>query len=448
MTHVVQKIFGTDGIRGKFGTFPITVEFFEKIGQAISDYLGHQNVSGKIFIGNDTRASADALKNALFHGLGGSFEIYDLGVLPTPAIAFLTAHCGAICGISITASHNSYGDNGIKIFNERGRKLSRAEEEQLEYIIFNEADHMPIDMPTIHKASDKFLAAYQRHWEKTFATNCLNGLSIVFDAANGATAAYGSVLLGQLGARVFAIGNAPTGYNINGNFGTEHQQVLQRVVTETGAHIGIAVDGDGDRVVLCDREGKIFTGEHILAILAINLQKQRRLESNCLVTTVACNTAVDTALKKYEIRVHRCDVGDRNVAEAMAHMQSNLGGEPSGHVICTDFSPTADGLFTAVAFIRSIIDDWDFRISSLRDYFPLNPCVALNLPVLAKIPIEEIPILQSAIADVKNELAKIGIGRVLVRHSGTENILRILVEADTSMRVQTLIKRIAGAIQS
>lgn len=450
MAHVAQRLFGTDGIRGKFGTFPITGEFFEKIGRALTVYLRKTTANGKIFIGTDTRTSANLLKNALFGGIGECFEVYDLGVLATPAIAFLTKQCGAICGISITASHNPYTDNGVKIFNGEGQKLPVAEEGHLEDLLFREVDNMPHPArasASIHGNPAEFLNIYRRHWEETFAPNCLKDLSIVFDAANGATATYGSTFLSQLGANVFALGHTPTGTNVNENFGTEHPQTLQRAVVEMGAHLGVALDGDGDRAVLCDRDGKIFASEHILALLAMNFHRQKRLKSNRLVTTIACNTAVDEVLKKHGIDVHRCDVGDRNVSEAMVHMESNLGGEPSGHIICLDFSPSADGLFTAVAFIQAIADGWDFRISSLRDYFPLNPCETLNLPVSTKIPIEKLSDLQSAIAAAENELAQLGTGRILVRYSGTENILRILVEADTDERAKKLVLHIVNAVE-
>ncbi|MDR2677562.1 MAG: hypothetical protein LBB26_03295 [Puniceicoccales bacterium] len=448
MAHVPQSLFGTDGIRGKFGTFPITGEFFEKIGRALGVCLQQKATNGKILIGIDTRASANLLKNALFRGIGRCFEIHDLGVLATPAIAFLTKQYGAVCGISITASHNPHTDNGIKIFDGEGHKLSAAREKQLENLIFREGDdtHSAAEQTTARSNSGEFLAAYARHWGGAFEKNCLKNLSIVFDAANGATAAYGGALLNQLGARVFAIGDAPSGTNINENFGTEHPQTLQRTVVKTGAHLGIALDGDGDRVILCDREGKIFAGEHLLALLAINFQRQRRLKSDAIVTTIVCNTAVDRALKKHGIHVHRCHVGDRNVAETMACTGCNLGGESSGHVICTDFSPAADGLFTAVAFIHAIADNWDFRISSMRDYFPLNPCETLDLPISSKPPIEELPELQKAIMDVENELARTGIGRVLVRYSGTENTLRILVEANTYGQARALVQHVANAV--
>ncbi|MDR2340740.1 MAG: hypothetical protein LBD72_00150 [Puniceicoccales bacterium] len=451
MTHASQRLFGTDGIRGKFGRFPITGEFFEKIGRALSVYLEQKAANGKIFIGADTRASANLLKGAILRGIGTSFTVHDLGVLATPAIAFLTKQCGAICGISITASHNPYADNGIKIFNGKGHKLPKGEEMILEDIIFCQTDnclHPTSELSFRFGDPGEFSAIYRRHWKETFIPNCLAGLSIVFDAANGATAAYGGTFFSKLGARVFAIGDTPTGININENCGTEHPQTLQRTVVEMGANLGIALDGDGDRVVICDRDGKIFTGEYLLAFLAINFHQQNRLKSNCLVTTIACNTAVDEMLKKHGIRVHRCDIGDRNVAEAMECTGSNLGGEPSGHVICADFSPAADGLFTSAAFILAISENWDFRIASIGDYFRLNPCEMLNLPVSSKIPLEELPELQNAISHVENEFAKLGTGRVLVRYSGTENMLRILVEADTCDKVRISIQHITTALRA
>jgi phosphoglucosamine mutase len=284
----------------------------------------------------------------------------------------------------------------------------------------------------------------------TFPHRPLEGINLIFDGANGAAAAYGARFLSQLGAKVIAVGDKPSGKNINDGCGSEHGAALgERVTATENVDLAIALDGDGDRVLVTDCQGKVVSGEHFLATLAFDLQQRGELSPSCVVTTVAANSAFDRALHDHGIAVHRCAVGDSHVAAAMKTWNINLGGEPSGHILCGKFSPIADGLFAAVAFVRALAkQSHRFCIASLPHYFPLYPCATVNIPVVQKIPLEGQPVLQKTIGAIHGEMESDGAGRTLVRYSGTENKLRILVEAISEERAKEFAQRIAAVARN
>jgi phosphoglucosamine mutase len=444
-----KRLFCTDGIRGAFGRAPIDVDFFLRIGSAIASLCAGGGTGRPIaVIGRDSRFSGNALQAAISSGLGEGVDIYDVGVLSTAAIAFLTRFHGAALGISITASHNPFTDNGIKLFNGQGEKWSDGEEMRLEaeikkYSASGRSFAAPRHCKNCHGDG---VAIYKSHFLGAFPKKCLRRLRIVLDCANGAASSYGPELLRELGAEIIAVANEPNGKNINENVGSEHGEFLCENVRRVGAHMGIALDGDGDRALICDRSGCIISGEHLLASLALDLGKNRRLKGNAAITTIQSNMALDRHLSKDKIRVFRSDVGDRNVYAMMRQCGCNLGGESSGHIIFSDFSPSADGLFTATSFIESLANAEDFSVEKSPFYFPMDANFSLNVPVKKKIPIEEITALQRELAAIRREFSAAGTGRVLVRYSGTENKLRILVEAETPQRAKMFAEKVLGSI--
>ncbi len=437
-----RQYFGTDGVRGPYGGPVINEAFAERLGFAAARWL---KTGGVVPIGRDTRASGASLEAALARGLraGGADPVL-LGVLPTPAVARAVAKERAPLGVVITASHNPAADNGIKFFGTGGVKLTDEDEVAIE------AELAGVSVPVAASGGDframsGAAADYVASSVGLLAKDALAGWRIVLDTANGATCGTSPVALRALGANVVAIGDAPDGRNINAAVGSEHPEQLAAKVIASGARLGVAHDGDGDRCVLCDELGEVLDGDEILAILATHALRRGTLVKRTLVVTVQSNLGVDAAIQAAGGRVCRTAVGDRYVIEGMRAEGATLGGESSGHIICADISPTGDGLVAALKVIEVMLATGQ-PLSELRRVLRKFPQLTAALKVKEKKPLETLPGLSAAIRGLEAELGTQG--RVLVRYSGTEAKLRLLVEGPTDEVVHGGIARLEVAVRA
>jgi phosphoglucosamine mutase len=438
-----RQYFGTDGVRGPYGGPVINETFAERLGFAVASWLPRK---GRVLIGRDTRASGESLERAIARGLRrAKAEPVSLGVVPTPAVARAVAKEKAVLGVVITASHNPAGDNGIKFFGPAGMKLTDEDESAIE-------SHLPPSLevlttvtdaavPSLAGAADDYMLAAESLIER----RGLAGWKIVLDTANGATHLTSSTVLRRLGAELEQIGNAPDGRNINSNVGSEHPAQLAARVRASGARLGIAHDGDGDRCVLCDEQGEVLDGDEILTILAIAALKRRSLVNNALVVTVQSNLGVDAAITALGGQVFRSAVGDRYVIEKMLQEHATLGGESSGHVICADISPTGDGLVAALKVI-AVMKETGEPLSQLRKLLRKFPQRTSALKVREKRPLDSLPKLTQEITALEFELGSRG--RVLVRYSGTEAKLRLLIEGADDATVDAGLARLERAARA
>ncbi|PTX91168.1 phosphoglucosamine mutase [Opitutus sp. ER46] len=438
-----RKFFGTDGVRGPYGGPVVNETFAARLGCAAATWLRQTGCTGplRVLIGRDTRASGAALEAAVARGLrSAGAEPVSLGVLPTPAVARSVVRQKAALGVVITASHNPAEDNGIKFFGPRGVKLTDADESAIEAALPETVAGLPAPLPTLDAVSD-----YVSAMTAVLPSGALAGWRIVLDTANGATCGTSPRVLRGLGAEVLGIGDAPDGRNINLGVGSEHPAALAARVAAENARIGIAHDGDGDRCVLCDERGAILDGDEILAILALHALRCRKLEKRTLVVTVQSNLGVDAVVSAAGGRVLRTSVGDRYVIERMLAEGASLGGESSGHIICPQYSPTGDGLVAALKVIEVMVST-GLPLSDLRRVLVKFPQATMALKVREKKPLEQLPGVRSATATLEKEL---GVnGRVLVRWSGTEAKLRLLVEGPTEQVVREGINRLEAAARA
>ena len=427
------KYFGTDGIRGCFGDFPMTEAFAYRLSLALAQFLQANQGDAierlsPIIIGRDTRASGLALECAMRKGFEASgLSVIFLGVVPTPAVALGVLKYGASLGIALTASHNPSSDNGIKLFNEKGYKFSLSSEDSIEKLVDSiEEDSLAEDLSEPEYIEHNF---YEEAFSGLLKESALSGLKIVLDCANGATFKTSPAILKALGADLVLLGVDPNGFNINEGVGSECPNSLSEAVLQAGADIGLAHDGDGDRLVVCDEKGAIIPGDVLLGMYALDALKYGALGRDTLVVTVQSNLGLDFAVKEAGGRVERVDVGDRNVAEKMRAIGSNLGGESSGHILFSDVCPTGDGLLAALQLLR-MLQSTSKPLSELSHGIDLFPQETKNLQVVEKIPLDELAGLQSAL--IEAEALLLGEGRILLRYSGTEPKLRILVEAKSA----------------
>lgn len=446
---MTRKYFGTDGVRGPYGGPVINADFAARLGFAAASWLRETGASGlaggKILIGRDTRQSGVALEAGVIRGLrAAGVTAVSLGVLPTPAVARAVRAEGALLGVVITASHNPADDNGIKFFGPAGVKLTDEQELRIEHLL---PDRLPDATPAADMlagdAPQSAVAGYIAAALTLLPQQALRGWRIVLDTANGATCGTTPAVLRGLGAEVIGMGDAPDGRNINAGVGSEHPAPLAARVRAEGARIGIAHDGDGDRCVLCDERGDVLDGDEILTVLATHALAQRKLVKDTLVITVQSNLGVDAAIRAAGGRVLRTNVGDRYVIERMLAEGATLGGESSGHIICSEVSPTGDGLVAALRVIEVMLDTRQ-PLSTLRGALKKFPQLTAALKVREKKPLETLPQLSAAIRALETELG--AEGRVLVRYSGTEAKLRLLVEGPTTDVVTAGISRLKAAV--
>jgi phosphoglucosamine mutase len=444
----MRKLFGTDGIRGKANIYPMTPEIAMKMGKALATIFtrSRKGHNPKFVIGKDTRLSGYMFENALTAGLVSmGADAILVGPMPTPAIAHLAKSLDANAGLVISASHNPAEDNGIKLFSAEGIKLPDEVEEQIEQCMFTESDsESKITGDRIGRAKrvEDARGRYIEYVKSTVNSQSLEGLKIVLDCANGASYIVAPAIFQELGAEVILIGNSPDGLNINKDCGALHPEAMIKVVLREKADIGIAVDGDADRVILADEKGNIVDGDSILAIAGIDMLEAGTLLKNTVVATEYSNLGLDEAILKKGGKLIRVKNGDRYVIEEMLKKGYNLGGEQSGHIIFGSHSHTGDGTLSALKIIE-IMKRKGKKLSELAAIFSKYPQTLINVKVKEKKDIEKLPSLAKAIKKADSELAKSG--RTLVRYSGTENLLRIMVEGKTEAATKRLAQEIADA---
>lgn len=430
-----RNYFGTDGVRGPYGGPVVNESFAARLGEAAGRWIGGR---GRVLIGRDTRASGESLMKAVAAGLvAAGLEPVSLGVVPTPAVARAVRLSGATLGVVITASHNPAGDNGIKFFAGTGIKLTDDDEARIESLLPAEPCAPPVELPVYDAAADYVASA-----SSLLPVKALAGWRIVLDTANGATASTSPAVLRALGAEVIGIGAEPDGLNINAGVGSEHPEKLAEKVRTSGARLGIAHDGDGDRCIVCDETGSILDGDEVLTLLALHALSEGRLAASTLVVTVQSNLGVDAAINAAGGQVARTAVGDRYVIERMLASGATLGGESSGHIICADTSPTGDGLVAALKVIEVMLSRGR-PLSELRKGLKKFPQITRNLKVRERRELAACPELVRVISELENELGKQG--RVLVRFSGTEAKLRLLVEGFSDEVIGAGLERLVRA---
>ncbi|HEY5234092.1 MAG TPA: phosphoglucosamine mutase [Verrucomicrobiae bacterium] len=451
-----NKIFGTDGVRGTANVEPVTAETALKLGRAAAHVFKNLESQSrgrgkhKIVIGKDTRLSGYMLENAISSGiLSMGVDVLFIGPLPTPGVAYVTRSLRADAGIVITASHNSYEDNGIKFFGADGYKLDDKIENEIEGLVFSgEIEKVRPTAGEIGKAIriDDALGRYIEFAKSSFPRGMtLEGLRVVVDCGHGAAYKSTPSVLHELGAEVIVYGHRPDGTNINKDCGSMHPAQMCRSVAEHQAHIGIAHDGDADRVLLCDENGKLIDGDDIMAIAALDMIAQKTLAEKTLVATVMSNAGLETAIKSAGGKMIRTAVGDKNVIDEMLKHGFNFGGEQSGHLIFRDFGTTGDGLVAALQILR-IMKAKGQPLSKLAKCWTRFPQLVTNVKVREKIPFEQLDGVVKLVAGAEKELKSAG-GRVLLRYSGTEPKARLLLEGRDAKVLENWSKKICGAIQ-
>jgi phosphoglucosamine mutase len=443
------ELFGTDGVRGIANKYPMTSDMAMKIGQAVAFILKKQGHRPRIVIGKDTRLSGYMIESALVAGITSmGADAVIIGPIPTPGVAFLTTNLDADAGIMISASHNPFEDNGIKIFSKNGFKLTDEQESYIEELILTNAMTDKVALPKdLGKASREkdALGRYIVFLKNTFPKNLnLEGIKIVLDCANGATYKIVPLLFKEMRAEVIPINIKPDGMNINLDCGALYPKKMAEKVIENKADIGLAFDGDGDRVIVSDEKGNILGGDQILAICSNDLKSESRLKNNVIVTTVMSNIGLSIALEKLGIEQIKAKVGDRYVLEEMLKRDAVLGGEDSGHIIFLDFHTTGDGILSALQLL-SVLKKKDRPVSELAGIMKLFPQCTVNVDVKSKPPLQEQADIIKVIKEAENRLRDKG--RVLVRYSGTQSMCRVMVEGPTIKETEEIAGIIAETVR-
>ena len=446
---VVHQLFGTDGIRGVANAEPITCETVLRVGRAVAHYCQRISARPRIVVGRDTRVSGDMLERALTAGISSAGgEALLAGILPTPAVAYLTRTLQANAGAVVSASHNPFQDNGLKFFDANGFKLPDEAEQDIERWVVDSAAPTFAAPPNALGATSSVDQATTHYinFLKSLVPDglTLRGVRVAIDGAHGAAYTVGPELFRQLGAQVVAIGVAPDGVNINHEAGATHPERLQETVRNARAHVGIALDGDADRLILVDEHGEVVDGDEVLAIATADMLARGTLKQETVVATVMSNLGLEVALRDRGVRLVRVQVGDRYVVEEMRRHGYNLGGEQSGHLIFLDHGTTGDGLLAALVVIRLMVER-QRSLSELKRAMTRFPQVLLNVAVQLRRDLDGIEPLRQAIARTRTVLNDRG--RVLVRYSGTERLVRVMVEGEDSDSVRTYAEEIAAIIR-
>lgn len=441
-----RRFFGTDGIRGRVGTTPITADFVLKLGWAAGKVFSERTKGRKlILMGKDTRVSGYMFESALQAGLiAAGVDVALLGPMPTPAIAYLTRTFRAQAGIVISASHNPYYDNGIKFFGADGFKLPDDVEEAIESYLQNDlVTEESSKLGKAHRVADA-VGRYIEFCKGTLPSgSSLEGLKIVVDCANGATYHTAPNVFRELGADVVEMAVEPDGFNINENCGSTQPALLQDAVVREGADMGIALDGDGDRVLFVDHKGHTVDGDELLFVIA----KHRHQQGGCsgVVGTLMSNFGMEIALRELGIPFVRTNVGDRYVIEALRENNWQLGGESSGHIICSDLTTTGDGVVAALQVLNAM-GETDTPLNTLKKGMKKYPQSMVNVRIKQKFKLEDFPVIQQAVTSAEGELQDTG--RVLLRPSGTEPLVRVMVEAEDAALVSKLVRQVADVVES
>jgi len=440
------KYFGTDGIRGKANTFPMTAEVAMKVGMAAGLSFQRGSHRHRVVLGKDTRLSGYMIENAMVAGLtAAGMDVFLLGPIPTPAVAMLARSLRADIGVMISASHNPYYDNGIKLFGPDGYKLSDEIEQNIEAMIDTGVEMALADSEGLGRAKridgvhDRYIEFAKRTLPKSMS---LAGLRVVVDCANGAAYKVAPEALWELGAEVFPINVEPNGFNINQECGSTHPAGLAKKVHEVRADIGIALDGDADRVVIVDENGNVIDGDQIMALVAESWHQSGRLAGGGVVATVMSNLGLERFLSGIGLELHRTKVGDRYVVEHMRTHGLNVGGEQSGHIVLSDFSTTGDGLVSALQ-VLACVKRQNKPVSEVANKFEPVPQLLKNVRFSGGRPLEEAAV-KSAIEDAKSRLG--ASGRLVIRPSGTEPLIRVMAEGDDPALVRQVVDDIVGVI--
>ena len=437
----MTKYFGTDGIRGVYGSPTMNDAFTQKVGFAIGKFLAQKSTTPLVIIGRDTRPSGSSLQHSITRGLlATGVRVHDAGILPTPALAFGVIHKRADFGVMITASHNPHQDNGIKCFSSLGTKLEQEEEEILESLI-DQNHALSHDYDT--SKSEPFVNDYLSMVSRFFSELNLSGTRVCLDLANGATCETTPRVFEELGASVIT-SHRGEGI-INKGCGSEDLQSLQLLVLKEHADLGIAHDGDGDRVRFVDSKGRVVDGDQILGLLALQAHRKGKLNASKFVATIHSNSGLMASLSRMDISTLTSDVGDKNVYLKMLEAGCNWGGESSGHIICTDYLPTGDGLFAALSVLHAMKDQ-SLSLEDLAKQIILWPSLSESFEVYKKVPVQELPELFDTVQ--KEETVLKDQGRILLRYSGTEPKIRLLVEATSEKLVHSSFHNIQLAIQN
>ncbi len=445
---MTRKLFGTDGVRGRANTYPMTAEMALKLGAAAGRYFRRDGSAGhRVVIGKDTRLSGYMLENALTAGLCSTgMNVLLLGPVPTPAVGFLTRSMRADLGVMISASHNPHQDNGIKFFGPDGFKLSDEAETEIESIVAGEI--IPAEPEKIGRARriDDGRGRYQEFVKTTFPAGLtLDGLKVVIDCANGAAYKAAPEVLWELGAEVIPVGVTPNGTNINDRVGSTHTQTAAEAVVAHGAHVGISLDGDADRVMIIDETGHVADGDQIMALLAARWADDGKLKGGTLVATVMSNLGLERFLTHRGLRLERTAVGDRYVVEAMRRGGWNLGGEQSGHIVMTDYATTGDGLIAGLQFLAEMARTGK-AASELVKQFETVPQLLKNVRFTAGAKPLDMPSVQAIISANATRIA--GKGRLLIRKSGTEPLIRVMAECEDPALLAEVVEDIVVAVQA
>ena len=441
----MASYFGTDGIRGEVGIEPITADFFLKLGWAVGSVLSEKG-KASVVIGKDTRVSGYLFESALEAGfLSAGVDVGLLGPMPTPAIAYLTQTYNASAGVVISASHNHFQDNGVKFFSSQGLKLSSKDQAKIEKKLTEPMQSVSSDKIGKARRHEQPLGRYIEFCKSTFDRGInLSGLNIVIDCANGATYHIANNVFSELGASTAVINNTPDGVNINKNCGATDTQHLQDVVLETKADLGIAFDGDGDRLMMVDHQGELVDGDELVFIVAKAWQVQQCLSNNVVVGTKMTNLGMRHALRDLNIDFVEADVGDRYVMEKMKEHGSVLGGEGSGHMICLDKTTSGDGIISALQVLE-VLAKSGTSLHQLKNQMVKYPQVLINVKTKEKVDLDNHQQLNTTIKEVEENLGDEG--RVLIRASGTEPLIRVMVEAKDAQLTQQSAEKLANTLR-
>jgi len=445
----MSRLFGTDGVRGTAGKAPLDEQTIARLGAALVRVLPHRG-AGRILVGRDTRESGEWIEQILARGVTSEgAQLVSAGVVPTPAVAYLTRASDTFdAGIVISASHNPFQDNGIKVFSGHGQKFDTAAEAQIEALVADPSFKVDTDKPA-QVLQENLVDAYLGHAREALPASSLDssslrGARIALDCANGATTTVAPRLFRELGFDVTVIGNEPDGRNINLRCGSTHPEALADLVRNDGYRLGIAFDGDGDRAILVDHEGKLVDGDAVLLMCGKHMQSRGRLKGNAIVATVMSNIGLEIALRDLGIEMLRTPVGDKYVMEEILKRDLSLGGEQSGHVIFSDYLFTGDGIVTAVSVLRTMAESGR-ELKDLANDLVTYPQVLVNVRVRERRELHAIPSVAEAMKQVEGRLE--GRGRLLVRYSGTEPLLRIMIEGQDQQEIQRWADEIADSVR-
>ncbi len=441
-----ESIFGTDGIRGLVNHYPITAEIALKIGIAIGVYVGANKSIKRVVIAKDTRLSGYMIEPALTSGLiSTGVDVILVGPMPTPSVPMLIKSLRADFGIMITASHNPYHDNGVKLFNKKGCKLNKNASKEIESLIFtNNLQEKLAEPSKLGKAKrlEDAPGRYIEHVKTSFSKKLtLSDLKIVIDCANGSAYKLAPTILWELGAEVITLGCEPNGFNINENCGSIHPENLCKKVREEKADIGIALDGDADRVVICDENGKVINGNHIIGMIAQHLKENHKLRGDAIVVTKVSNSALEEYLSNIGIKTIYTDVGDVKVYEQVKQNHLNFGGEESGHIIFADYSNTGDGIVSTLQVLEILVESKK-KLSELAGIFTLNPQVKTNIAFKTQNPLKD----QTVNNNITNIIKQNSDLKIVIRKSGTENLIRVSVEGKEKVKINQVLQQITEAI--